>query len=345
MKPLDLLLNTSAPTFRSGLHLQRTLSQVAIGGYVAQFGTFSRLRLRGRTFQEARQWYQRWMQAKSATEETQLFVGVGEYNLSELGNAQRLVATDQGMIRYCPDLDQWLVWDGQRWKQDTSCDVERLAKLVIRGLYREPSDQDNDSKRDVLIEWELRSETAKMVRNMLFLARSDPGIRITPGELDRDRWLLNCANGVLTLREGEVHAPQLEAYVTRLCPVAYVPNATVNLWDTFLQRILPDEELRRYVQKAAGYSLTGLTSEEVSFLSIGPSESGKSTLTGALQATWGPDYTTSADPEMWMVRHRKGPRDDLADLAGNRLVVSQETDDGATLSAALLKSAGLSALG
>jgi hypothetical protein len=111
LKPLDRPPNTSAPTFRSGPHLQRPLSQVAIGCDGAQFGTFPRLRLRGRTFQEVRQWYLRWTQAKSATEETQLSVGVGEYNLSELDSTQRLVATYQGMIRYCPDLDQWSVWE------------------------------------------------------------------------------------------------------------------------------------------------------------------------------------------------------------------------------------------
>jgi putative DNA primase/helicase len=100
-----------------------------------------------------------------------------------MGNAQLWIATYKGMIRYCPELEQWLVRDGQRWKRDAWCDVERLAKLVIRGLYREAREQDNYSKRDALIKWALRSETAKMVRDMLFLARSDPSIRIIHGEL------------------------------------------------------------------------------------------------------------------------------------------------------------------
>ena len=74
------------------------------------------------------------------------------------------------------------------------------------------------------------------------------------------------------------------------------------------------------------------------FFPFGPTKTGKSTLLKGLRATWG-DYATTADFETFLTReHVTGaPRADIAGLAGKRLVVSLEVDQGKKLAEALIK--------
>jgi putative DNA primase/helicase len=121
--------------------------------------------------------------------------------------------------------------------------------------------------------------------------------------------------------------------------VVYDPTARLPLWDDFLAWFQPDEDMRAFLQKAAGYCLTGLGSEEELFFPFGNTRTGKSTFLRALRTTWGPEYATTADPETWMKRQAAngGPRNGIAGLYGKRLVVSSEVAEGAALAEWLVK--------
>jgi putative DNA primase/helicase len=173
---------------------------------------------------------------------------------------------------------------------------------------------------------------------MVELASSEPHIPILPRDLDQHPWLFNVRNGTVDLRSGALLPHRREDLITLLAPVNYDPMARSEVWENFLLRILPDEATRRYVQKAAGYSLTGLGTEEVLFFPFGPTKTGKSTFLKALRATMG-EYATTADFDTFLARdHVTGaPRADIADLAGKRLVVSLEVDRGKRLAEGLIK--------
>jgi putative DNA primase/helicase len=51
-----------------------------------------------------------------------------QYNLTQLGNAQRLVALHGQDIRYCFQWKSWLVWDGTRWAVDNIGQLARLSQ-------------------------------------------------------------------------------------------------------------------------------------------------------------------------------------------------------------------------
>ena len=40
------------------------------------------------------------------------------FNLTDYGNAERLVSDHGDKIIYCHEQGQWYVWDGMRWKKD-----------------------------------------------------------------------------------------------------------------------------------------------------------------------------------------------------------------------------------
>jgi putative DNA primase/helicase len=130
--------------------------------------------------------------------------------LTDLGNAERLVKQHGGDLRYCPELRTWLAWDGVRWNLDaTACAVE-YAKLTVRGIYREAAQAANPGLRQAVTDWARRSEAAGRLFAMVKLAESDQRLRVSPAELDRDTYLLNCSNGVVDLRTGELHPHVME---------------------------------------------------------------------------------------------------------------------------------------
>ena len=92
-----------------------------------------------------------------------------------------------------------------------------------------------------------------------------------------------------------------------------------------------------FYRRAVGYSLTGHTSEEVLFFAHGPTATGKSSKLEAIRGVLG-DYAATADFETFLKRHGDaGIRNDVARLAGARLVISVEVDDGKALAEGLLK--------
>src|SRR5262249_44293846 len=116
------------------------------------------------------------------------------------------------------------------------------------------------------------------------------------------------------------------------------PHGTLAALGEFLQTVTGgDHELAAFLQRAAGYSLTGDTGEEKLFFAQGPAATGKSTFLEALKAVLG-DYASTTDFETFLKRSGdRGIPNDIARLAGRRLVVSNEVDEGKQLAAALVK--------
>ncbi len=261
------------------------------------------------------------------------------WNLTDVGNGQRLVARHGRDLRYCATLRTWFVWTGQRWRPDCENAVRELGKEVARSILAEASLVAEDDLRKAVVKHAFATERDRSLKAMLWCAETEPGIPVAQEDLDADPWALNCLNGTLDLRTGELRPHRREDLLTHLCPVAYDPDAHSDLWQTFLERVTGgDKGLQAFLEQVAGYALTGSTREEKLLFVYGPARSGKSTFLGALQATLGEDYSHTCDFEAFLKRKPTGgPKDDLANLAGKRLVVSVETDEGARLAEGLVK--------
>jgi putative DNA primase/helicase len=256
------------------------------------------------------------------------------YNLTDLGNAERLVAGHGENIRYCYTWRKWLVRTTARWERDEAGRIHRLAKGRVRGIYREASDAEDEDRRKALAKHAAASESEARIRAMIELAKSE--VPVTPDELDSDPWLLNVLNGTIDLRTGELREHRREDLITKLAPVEYDPNATAPTWEAFLKRVLPGEELRAFVQRAAGYSATGDTSEQCIFIHHGPGANGKTTFQEAIAAALG-DYAIRTPTETLLVKRAGGVPNDVARLKGARLVAASETEEGRRLAESLVK--------
>jgi putative DNA primase/helicase len=164
---------------------------------------------------------------------------------------------------------------------------------------------------------------------MIELMKSESGMSLRPDQLDSDPWLLNCVNGTVDLRTGELRPHSQRDLITKLAPVEYDPDAQHPQWDSHIEHVTEGSpEFAGYLQRTAGYCLTGSTSEEIVLLFSGGTATGKTTHLEAMRAAMG-DYAATADFETFLrVGNSRGPRNDIARLAGVRLVCASEVPPG-----------------
>jgi putative DNA primase/helicase len=256
------------------------------------------------------------------------------YNLTDLGNAERFVRDHGENVRYCYPWGKWLVWTGSRWQRDEVGRVHKLAKETVRSIYREASNAEEEDRRKAVAKHAAASESEARIRAMLELSKSE--VPISPHELDADPWLFNAPNGTVDLRSGKLRGHRHEDLLTKMAGTEYRPDADAPEWASFLERVLPGDELRAFVQRAAGYSATGDTSEQCMFIDHGSGANGKSTFQEALASALG-DYAMRAPTEMLMAKRTGGVPNDVARLKGARFVAASETEEGRRLAESLVK--------
>ena len=258
-------------------------------------------------------------------------------NHTDFGNARRLVRLHGADIRYCHPWRDWLIWDDRRWKIDDSGAIMRKAKETVMSIYAEASRAEYEGERKEIVKWALRSESAARMKAMIELAESEPGIPVSPDELDQDDWLLNTLSGVINLRTGELLPHRREYMMTKIAPVHYDPDAKCPTWLAFLDRIMEgNEALISFLQRAVGYALTGNTREQVLFLFYGTGENGKSTFLETIEAMLG-DYARQTGFDTFILKQNESVRNDLARLAGVRFVSAIEVERGKRLSESVVK--------
>jgi putative DNA primase/helicase len=259
------------------------------------------------------------------------------FRLTDLGNAERLVAAHGRDIRYVAGLG-WLVWDGRRWARDDTGALLRLAKRTARAILHDAANCEDDDERKRIAAWARTSESEPRLKAMVSLAASEEAVVMRVQRLDADSWLFNVQNGTINLKTGELRPHRREDLITKLAPVVHDPEARSKRWEAFLRRVTDnDTELQAFIQRLAGYTITGRTDEEILAFPHGPGATGKSTAVEAIKAVLG-DYGATADFETFLARRGDaGVRNDIARLAGARMVVSVEVDDGKRLAEGLIK--------
>ena len=98
-------------------------------------------------------------------------------------------------------------------------------------------------------------------------------------EMDGDAVLVTVLNGTVELlARVRLRGHRREDLLTRLAPVFFDEGARAPVFEAFLERIVPDAEVRAFLQRWFGYCLTGDTSEQVVVMLWGKGSNGKSTL-------------------------------------------------------------------
>ena len=172
---------------------------------------------------------------------------------------------------------------------------------------------------------------------MLDLARGR--LVVDDKALDADPWLLNTQTSTIDLRSGRYLPHDARDLITKIVPVNAKPNSKCAVFDKFIARITGgDSELAAYIQRTAGYTMTGLTIEQVLFLLYGKTgTNGKSTLVNLIREILG-DYAAHTPTETLLTKNYDNAIPaDLARLEGKRMVTAVELNVNRQLDEAKIK--------
>ncbi|MFO0639679.1 MAG: phage/plasmid primase, P4 family [Polyangiaceae bacterium] len=256
----------------------------------------------------------------------------GNERATDTGNANLFVRFHGERVRYVDSWQKWLVWDGRRWQVSTTEAALGLTGdvcLARRSWIHfapplQPDEEETERHRQA---WATRSESLNARRNMLELAKADARIRVAHTALDANPFELNVMNGTLDLRTGLLREHGQADLLTKLSPIEFDASATSPVWDAFLARVVPDDGTRTFLQRAAGYSLTGDVSEQVLFFLQGGGCNGKSTFVNILRELVG-EYGKPAAPDLLLATQAEKHETQVADLCGARLAIASETEKG-----------------
>ncbi|WP_431283161.1 phage/plasmid primase, P4 family [Humitalea sp. 24SJ18S-53] len=232
---------------------------------------------------------------------------------------------------FCAEWGAWLAWDGSRWAFDKTRNVDDLARVICREAAAKAAHTTHGGQEHALARIASRQKVAAVV----MLASADRRHARKADDFDADPWVLNTPDGVVDLKTGERRPHAGGDLFTKVTAVA--PGGDCPRWLRFLAEILRDDaEALAYVQRWAGYALTGSTREHAFMFLYGPGGNGKSVLLNTLAHVMG-DYATSADMDLFTVNSGNSHPTGLADLRGARLVLAQETEQGRALAEAKIK--------
>jgi putative DNA primase/helicase len=243
---------------------------------------------------------------------------------TDSGNAELLVSLYGRRFRFVKSWGRFIVWTGTHWEEDVGgIRVGQLAKKAVRQIRA--------------TKWRKRSESRQSRRAIVDLVREEKNIAIALTDLDVDPWLLNVENGTIDLRTGKLRDHTKGDLITKLAPVTFDADASCSRWRRFLLEAMgQNQELVDYLQRFAGYSLTGLTREQSLIFHYGDGNNGKSTFITTLHKLLGSYATRASRGLFFKSRHERHPTS-IASLYGRRFVSVPEVDEDQEWDEGLIK--------
>jgi putative DNA primase/helicase len=256
------------------------------------------------------------------------------YQANDTGNSMYLADWVRGRYLFLAEEKDFLRWDGKCWVGDQKFKLEN--EFTEMALFRSRRAQEVGD--DAGVKWWVRAGNRNRVEGALKSLRARPGFTVTAAEMDHDRNLINLNNGTYDLKSHELTPHDPDRLMTKAMGASFNPQATCPQFESFIERVLPDIEVRSYVQRALGYSLLGEADQRSLFLVCGPSGTGKSTLMATMELLFG-GYGVPAPSGTLRARGSEGssPSNDLHMLKGRRFVSTSETNEHTAYNEDLIK--------
>lgn len=223
----------------------------------------------------------------------------------------------------------WLNWVGTHWED---CNDRRLWDPIYEEI------------RNLVAEWASIGKSARAIADLKKCVDATKTRRlvdtmssflvIQSHHLDAEHDLLNCANGTVDLRTGELRKHSREDYLTALSDIQYVPGATHADWDKVLGAIRPDA--LEWMQYRCGQAATGWrVPDDVVPILQGGGANGKTTFTGAILSALG-GYGRILSERAIFNSQGDHPTE-LMSLQGARFALLEETPEGVPLNVKRMK--------
>ena len=255
----------------------------------------------------------------------------------EAAHAAVLADEWRDAYRWAQHENAWRRWTGRVWKRASEQAVVNAAQKVLRkhyaGLLAQPQTAAEDKRLRELHRGMCRH--ASVSGGLAFL-KGEPGFHTEFEQWDADAFTVNCADGLLDLRSQSLRPHDPAALCTKSARWSFAEGESTGAWERHLRRCLPDEDVRRQVQRDLGRALVGTDLEESLPIWYGTGANGKSTTARTILQGVG-EYGRQAVKDLLVASRFERHSTDLADLAGSRLVVAEEVEDGKRLDEATVK--------
>ena len=262
------------------------------------------------------------------------------YSWNDIGSGNLFADWYKDKARYVPERKKWFIYNGRVWEPDTgNLQAMELCKKLADDLavyaLALPEGAVRDDYRDFVNRWQVRRNRETILKDAASV------YPVSLAGFDKDPYLYNCLNGTLDLRTREFRPHSPADMLSIAANVRYVPNVRSELWERVVREAMQGDQGKiAFLQKAMGYGLTGDTAEECFFILYGATtRNGKGTLMETYMRMQG-GYGRTARPETITQKqtvNSSGPSEDIARLAGARVVNISEPDKKMVLSAALVK--------
>ena len=203
-------------------------------------------------------------------------------------------------------------------------------------MYTVGKEIPNDKQRQAFMDHAAKSESLFRIKAMIDLTSSHPDIAICTEDLDKNPMLFNVENGTIDLRTGSLKSHERKDFITKIAPVKYDAYAKCPLWLNFLDDIFADGPTIEFVQRAVGWSLTGLQKDHRFFMLYGTGANGKSTFLNTILKLMG-NYGAQTPMETLLKKRSSGIQNDIACLRGARFVSAVEAPEGERFDETLIK--------
>lgn len=259
------------------------------------------------------------------------------FNLTDAGNGELIAHFYDDYFRHDHARRRDLYFAGHRWSQDATGELTRLAKDAARHRYALASAITDINERKRAAAWAIQSESRSRIEAALAMARCEEPISDSGEDWNNRPMLLAVANGVVDLETGSLRDGTREDRLTLHTPIVFDSSARCIQFERFFVDILGRiPELVDFLHLAIGYSLTGLTLEQVLFILCGSGANGKSVLLSMMRAVLG-EYAYNMPFSTVELKDRASIPNDVAALADRRLVTASETNDGVRFNEARIK--------
>lgn len=201
------------------------------------------------------------------------------FHFSDTGLGERYSKRMRDVARYNPVTKMWYVWNGAHWVEDTYGRALLWTKEIIKDIYVEAaeytSETDNDMG-DALMAFAREAESMTKRTSMLKAASLEECMVVQPEHFDANPWVLVVRNGTIDLKTRMLRESRPEDLNTKYANVFYDLSAKAPKWQAHVEFLTNgDKVLAAYLQRVAGYTLTGLINEQKFFFFEGKGANGK----------------------------------------------------------------------
>lgn len=254
---------------------------------------------------------------------------------TDLGNGEYFAAYYEGKVKYCTQMDKWLIWDKTRWVIDGANQIMVLAGKCVRSMYDHISRMDDDDLKKKLFNHAMKSEDVRKLKAMITVAKGYMPVSVD--ELDQDPWLLNSPTGIIDLKTGQLLPHDPEKNMTKIITARYDPLATCPVFEGFIHSVFDgNKNIIGFMQRFLGYCLTGDTREQQFIIAFGDGRNGKGTLLNLIQEILA-DYAKATPTDVLYSKKFDKASNDVARLAGARFVLASEGEKGKKFDEPLIK--------